>query len=249
MSAGGGDLPAERPYPGLFLAFEGVEGSGKSTQAKLLAEELRLNGIDVTLAREPGTTPLGERVRAIVLDAADLEIPGRSELFLMLAARAAFVDQVVRPALEAGHVVISDRFELSTFAYQGAGRGVPAAEIRSANDLATGGLSPDATVLLALPPEEGARRQEAAAKTRDRLEREGVAFHQRVARGYEELAGWVPGIVRVDAAGTIDEVGRRVRVALRARFPETFAGRGFITQRSDAGPVRARIGHQPSEDA
>lgn len=249
MSASDAEVPRERPYPGLFLAFEGVEGSGKSTQAKRLAEELRAAGIGVTLAREPGTTPLGERVRGIVLDAADLEIPARSELFLMLAARAAFVDQVVRPALEAGQVVISDRFELSTLAYQGAGRGVPAAEIRRANALATEGLSPDATVLLALPPEEGARRQEVAAKHRDRLEREGAEFHQRVARGYEELAGWVPAIVRVDASGSIEEVQRAVRAALAGRFPETFAGRGFINLGSDASPVRAPIDHQPSEDA
>jgi dTMP kinase len=180
--------------------------------------------VEVTLAREPGTTPLGERVRALVLEAADLDIPGRSELFLMLAARAAFVDQVVRPALEAGRVVISDRFELSTLAYQGAGRGVAVDAIRRANDLATGGLSPDATILLTLAPEEGARRQELAAKRRDRLEREGLDFHRRVARGYDELAGWVPGIVRVDASGSIEEVRRGVAAALRARFPETFPG-------------------------
>lgn len=224
MSGGPGADAPEGAYPGLFLAFEGVEGSGKSTQAGLLAEALRAAGREVTLAREPGTTPLGERIRAIVLDGADLEIPGRSELFLMLAARAAFVDQVVRPALEAGHIVISDRFELSTLAYQGAGRGVPVEEIRRANDLATGGLSPDATVLLTLPPEEGALRQERAAKRRDRLESAGVDFHRRVARGYEELAGWVPGIVRVEARGTIDEVQRGVWAALRGLFPETFAG-------------------------
>lgn len=224
MTEEAGARAPERAYPGLFLAFEGVEGSGKSTQAGLLAEALRASGARVTLAREPGTTPLGERIRGIVLDAAELEIPGRSELFLMLAARAAFVDHVVRPALEAGHVVISDRFELSTLAYQGAGRGVPVEEIRRANALATGGLSPDATILLTLPAEEGALRQERAAKRRDRLEREGLEFHQRVARGYEELAGWVAGIVRVDAEGTIEEVRRGVWAALRDRFPETFAG-------------------------
>lgn len=214
---------AERPYPGLFLAFEGVEGSGKSTQAALLAEALRQRGIGVTLAREPGTTPLGERVRSVVLESADLEIPGRSELFLMLAARAAFVDQVVRPALQAGEVVVSDRFELSTLAYQGAGRGVPVESIIEANRLATGGLSPDATILLTLDPEEGARRQQRAAKQRDRLEREEMDFHRRVAAGYRELAGRVQGIVPVDALGSIEEVRERVYAVLRARFPETFA--------------------------
>lgn len=212
----------ERAYPGLFLAFEGVEGSGKSTQARILAGDLAQSGFEVTVAREPGTTPLGERVRSLVLEGGDLEIPGRSELFLMLAARAAFVDQVVRPALESGHVVISDRFELSTLAYQGAGRGVPVEEIQRANRLATGGLSPDATILLSVDPEEGARRQEAAAKHRDRLEREGREFHQRVAGGYEELAARVSGVMRIDAAGSIEEVRQRVRQGLQARFPETF---------------------------
>lgn len=224
MTRGAAQEPAGRTYPGLFLAFEGVEGSGKSTQAGLLADELRGAGLEVTIAREPGTTALGERVRALVLEGADLEIPGRSELFLMLAARAAFVDQVVRPALEEGQIVISDRFELSTLAYQGAGRGVPIEEIQRANRLATGGLSPDATILLALAPEEGARRQEVAAKRRDRMEREGLEFHRRVARGYEELAGRVPGILRVSASGSIEQVRQEVRAALQARFPETFAG-------------------------
>lgn len=215
----GGD---RSPPTGLFLAFEGVEGSGKSTQAGLLAERLRAAGVEVLLAREPGTTPLGERVREIVLDSATLEIPPASELFMMLAARAAFVEHVVRPALEAGSVVISDRFELSTLAYQGAGRGVPVDEIRRANRLATGGLSPHATILLTLDPEEGVRRQEAAAKRRDRMEREGIDFHRRVARGYHDLADRVPGVVRVDALGSIDEVRKRVEVELSARFPETF---------------------------
>lgn len=222
MIRGFSNGPSDRPYSGLFLAFEGVEGSGKSTQAALLAERLREAGKKVTLAREPGTTPLGERVRAIVLEGADLEIPGRSELFLMLAARAAFVDQVVRPALEAGEVVVSDRFELSTLAYQGAGRGVPVEAIVEANRLATGGLTPDATILLTLDPEEGARRQHLAAKQRDRLEREAMEFHRRVAAGYRELAGRIRGIVPVEAVGSIEEVQARVYAALQARFPETF---------------------------
>ena len=222
MSEADAQTGSEVTYPGLFLAFEGVEGSGKSTQARLLSEDLTAGGIAVTLAREPGTTPLGERVRSLVLEGADLDIPGRSELFLMLAARAAFVDQVVRPALDAGQVVISDRFELSTLAYQGAGRGVPVEEIQRANRLATGGLSPHATILLSLPPEEGALRQESAGKRRDRQEQEGMEFHRRVAAGYEDLAGRITGVVRVDAAGSVVEVRDRVREALRVRYPETF---------------------------
>jgi dTMP kinase len=124
---------------GLFLAFEGVEGAGKSTQVALLAEHLRARGREVVVAREPGSTPLGERVRSLVLDHDELGIPGRSELFLMLAARAAFVEQVVRPALARGAVVLADRFELSTLAYQGAGRGLPVDEIVRCNGFATAG--------------------------------------------------------------------------------------------------------------
>ena len=210
------------PGPGLFLAFEGVEGSGKTTQVARVADRLRSLGADVIVAREPGSTPLGERVRDLVLDATELNIPGRSELFLMLSARAAFVDQVVRPALDGGKVVIADRFELSTLAYQGAGRGLPTDEIVRANRFATGGLLPDATLLLELDPEEGARRQAAAAKRKDRLESESLAFHQRVAAGYLDLAGQVEGLMRVDARGSIEEVGERILLHLRARFPETF---------------------------
>lgn len=220
---------------GLFLAFEGVEGSGKTTQAARVAEHLRERGVPVIVAREPGTTPLGERVRALVLDAPELSIPARSELFLLLAARAAFVDQVVRPALEEGKVVVADRFELSTLAYQGAGRGLPPEEITRGNRLATGGLYPDATLLLELDPEEGALRQERAAKRKDRLESEGLDFHRRVAAGYLDLAGRVEGLMRVDARGSVDEVGARILALLGSRFPETFAGTGFI-MRSTLGP-------------
>jgi dTMP kinase len=214
--------PFTQPGPGLFLAFEGVEGSGKTTQVARVAEHLRSLGAAVIVAREPGSTPLGERVRELVLEATELNIPGRSELFLMLAARAAFVDQVVRPALTCGKVVIADRFELSTLAYQGAGRGLPTEEIVRANRFATGGILPDATLLLELDPEEGARRQAAAAKRKDRLESESLAFHQRVAAGYLDLADEVEGLMRVDARGSIEEVGERILLRLRARFPETF---------------------------
>jgi dTMP kinase len=174
-------------------------------------------------------TPLGERVRALVLDEHEMVIPPRSELFLMLAARAAFLDQVVLPALERGSVVIADRFELSTLAYQGAGRGLDADEVARCNRFATSGVSPDATLLLELPPEEGARRQVAAAKRPDRMERETREFHERVARGYSELSGRLESIVRIDAGGSIEEVKQRVLFALEQRFPETFPAGGFIS--------------------
>ncbi|HET6763587.1 MAG TPA: dTMP kinase [Longimicrobiaceae bacterium] len=211
-------MPASAPR-GLFLAFEGVEGSGKTTQVRLLADVLRAQGADVVTAREPGSTPLGERVRETVLMDVSLSVPARSELFLMLAARAAFVDQVVRPAVERGAVVIADRFELSTLAYQGAGRGLELERVRACNAFATAGLEPDATLLLDLEPEEGARRQRAEGKDPDRLEREDPGFHLRVARGYRELADRVPGVIRVDAEGTPADVHGRILAALRGRFP------------------------------
>lgn len=224
------DAPREERTPGLFLAFEGVEGSGKTTQVALLAEWLRARGTEVVVAREPGSTPLGERVRRTVLDEVALEVPARSELFLMLAARAAFVEQVVRPAVDAGKVVIADRFELSTLAYQGAGRGLPLDDVAAINRFATGGVTPDATVLLDVDAEVGAGRQRAAGKSADRMEREDAAFHNTVAAAYREHAARVAGILRVEAGGTPEEVHRRVREALASRFPETFAAAGFISR-------------------
>jgi dTMP kinase len=218
-----------RTTPGLFLAFEGVEGAGKSTQVRLLAEALRGQGMRVVVAREPGSTPLGERIRETTLADPSLDVPPASELFLMLAARAAFVEQVVRPALERGEVVIADRFELSTLAYQGAGRGIPLETISSCNRIATGGVTPDATVLLDLDPEEGARRHASAGKVPDRLELAGNAFHARVANAYRELAERIQGVVRVNARGEPHEVHLRVRSALAARFPETIREGGFTS--------------------
>ena len=224
------DAPHGERKSGLFLAFEGVEGSGKTTQVALLAEWLRGQGADVVVAREPGSTPLGERVRQTVLDEVALQVPARSELFLMLAARAAFVEQVVLPSIAAGKVVIADRFELSTLAYQGAGRGLPLDEVAAINRFATGGVSPDATVLLDVDAEVGAERQRAAGKSADRVEREDAAFHRAVAAAYRQHAARVAGILRVDADGPPEQVQRRVREALAARFPETFVAAGFISR-------------------
>lgn len=224
-----GESEKTRSRGGLFLAFEGVEGSGKSTQTRLLAERLTEAGFKVVHAREPGSTPLGERIRALVLDERNLGIPAWSELFLMLAARAAFVEQVVAPALKDGSIVIADRFELSTLAYQGSGRGLPPAEVARANHLATQGITPDATILLLLPGGEGVRRQQAAGKLPDRMEAESREFHERVARGYEEHASSVANVIRLDASGSIEEVHGRVTGVLGELFPETFTVAGFIS--------------------
>lgn len=225
------------PAHGLFLAFEGVEGAGKSTQVARLAAYLEKEGLSVVVAREPGSTPLGERIRATVLGEGDLSVPPVAELFLMLAARAAFVDQVVKPALGAGKIVLADRFELSTLAYQGAGRGLGLEDIRQCNRLATGGLAPDLTLLLDLEPEAGRQRQRLSAKVPDRIERQNSAFHERVACGYHELAAFVGGLVRIDAEGGIDEVHARVRAELERRFPETFFPREVIKENRSGSAV------------
>ncbi len=234
-------MPNSASTGGLFLAFEGVEGSGKSTQVRLLAEHLAARGIPALVAREPGSTPLGERIRETTLNDPDLAIPARSELFLMLAARAAFVEQLVRPALTEGQVVIADRFELSTLAYQGIGRGLPLEEIRRCNRLATGGLSPHAILLLDVEPEEGERRQREAGKRPDRLEREERDFHRQVAEGYRRLAGEIPGVVRVDGRGSAEAVHQRVVALLTARFPETFSLPGVITEESNISLAEQRF--------
>jgi dTMP kinase len=218
--------PATDPR-GLFLAFEGVEGSGKTTQVRLLSELLARGGREPVVAREPGSTPLGERVRATVLADLELAVPARSELFLMLAARAAFVDQVVRPALAGGRVVIADRFELSTLAYQGGGRGLPADEIAECNRIATGGVSPHATILLELDPQEGARRQRSAGMDPDRMERAGAEFHARVAAAYRQMAGRVAGVVRVDAGAPPAEVHARVWPRSPPAFRKPFRQAGL----------------------
>jgi dTMP kinase len=228
MSPTGGAPPSRR---GLFLAFEGVEGAGKSTQVRLLAEHLRGAGRKTVVAREPGSTPLGERIRETVLANTELEVPALSELFLMLAARAAFVEQVVRPAVEAGTIVIADRFELSTLAYQGAGRGIPLDELRVCNRIATRGLSPDATLLLDLDPAVGARRQRSAGKALDRMERESAEFHHRVAEGYRTFAASVPGTLVVEADGDVETVQARILLSLGERFPETFTAARVINSR------------------
>ncbi len=190
---------------GLFLTFEGPEGAGKTTQIALLEAALMERGYNVTRTREPGGDVVGERVRDLLLHAPPGAIGAEAELFLFAASRAQNVASVVRPALAADHVVLCDRFTDSTAAYQGFGRGLPQDVIASLNAFATGGLVPDRTFLLDLPPAEGLARQRADAQ--NRLDRETLAFHERVREGFLQAAAREPErIVMLDAARPAEEV-------------------------------------------
>ncbi|HEY1285735.1 MAG TPA: dTMP kinase [Solirubrobacterales bacterium] len=194
----------------MFISLEGVDGSGKSTQAKLLADAL---GPDALLIREPGGTEAAERIRELLADPA-VELDPLAELLLFLAARADLTARVIGPAIEAGRDVVSDRFADSSVAYQGAARGLGVGEVISLSDAATDGLWPDLTVLLRLDPELGLRR----ADGEDRFEREGLELQRAVATAYEEIATIAADrVVVVDAVGTVEEVHERVMGAVKAR--------------------------------
>lgn len=182
-----GPTAQESKQHGLFVALEGGEGSGKSTQIAALARLLERDGVRVVTCREPGGTPLGERLREALFATSDDEPPPspEAELLIFNAARAQLVRQVIRPAIESGAVVICDRFTGSTVAYQHHGRGLPREAVDAANEVATGGLVPDLVVLLDLEPEQGFARTGGA---RDYLERGGLDFHRAVRRGFLEQA-------------------------------------------------------------
>ncbi|MDQ3811100.1 MAG: dTMP kinase [Chloroflexota bacterium] len=192
-----GDMGASSARPvrsGFFLTFEGIEGSGKSLQARLLVERLARNGIDALHTREPGSTPLGDHLRELVLVRDDLRPDARAEALLMCTSRAQLVAEVISPALASGRVVVCDRFADSTLVYQGFGRGLDIAELCSVISFATAGLRPDMTLLLDVPVETGLRRKHAqpAHSAWNRFEAEAAAFHERVRAGYRTLAAQEP---------------------------------------------------------
>lgn len=204
--------------PGLFVTFEGGEGSGKSTQIARLAERLRALGRDPVITREPGGTPVAEGIRALLLDPARPPAP-LTEAFLMEAARAELVSQVIRPALDGGRVVLCDRYADSTLAYQGAGRGLDQAMLRRLNEVATGGLVPDLTLLLDLDPAAGLARRDAAGG-HNRLDREPTEFHARVRAAYLALAREAPARwVTLDASLAPEPLAAGVWDAVAARLP------------------------------
>ena len=204
---------------GAFLVVEGPDGAGKTTLAAQLAQRLRAAGLEAREVREPGGTPLAERARDLAL-APEFGAAPLAELFLMLAARADNVAKTIQPALAAGHVVISDRFELSTEAYQIAGRQLPREAVLAANRLATGGLVPDLTLVVDVPVETGLARQGKAGKRPDRIEGDDRALHERVARAFAAAAG--PSVVHLDGTRPAEEVERQAWQAVRQRLGEQF---------------------------
>ena len=197
----------------MFISLEGIDGSGKSTQAGLLAAAL---GPGAVAIREPGGTAAAERVRELLADPG-LELDSLAELMLFLAARADLTARVIRPALEAGRDVVADRFSDSSVAYQGAARGLGVGEVISLCDTATDGIWPDLTVLLRLDPELGHGRAEGT----DRFEAEGLELQRAVATAYEEIAQIAPDrVVPVDAAGSVEEVHARVMEVVGERRAE-----------------------------
>lgn len=193
---------------GLFITLEGPEGAGKSTNREYLAERLRERGVEVLLTREPGGTPLAERVRELLLTPSDEPMAADTELLLVFAARAQHLAQVIRPALMRGCVVLCDRFTDATYAYQGGGRGVPEARIAVLENFVQGELRPDLTLVFDLPVEVGLAR--AAARGRlDRFELEGRGFFEAVRQAYLRRAAAEPQRYRVvDAAQSLDQVQR-----------------------------------------
>jgi dTMP kinase len=199
---------------GIFITIEGVEGSGKTTQARLLVDYLRGMDTPVTETREPGGTPIGEMIRRILLSPSNKGISAETELLLYLACRADHVERLIRPALERGEVVMSDRYTDATVAYQGFGRGLDIDRIRRLNEVATDGVFPELTVLLDLDAETGlarvAGRSEEGAT--DRLESEELEFHKRVRAGYLHVASSEPDRVKtVRADGEIAVIQQNIR--------------------------------------
>lgn len=203
----------------MFITLEGPDGSGKTTQARLLAEWLREEGYDVVLTREPGGTDIGEQIRAVLHDPRNTAMDARAEILLYSASRAQHVAQLIRPALAAGKIVVSDRYADSTLAYQGYGRGLDLETLRAITAFATGGLTPDLTLCLDIAPEAGLQRRRSGKEEWNRLDAEALEFHRRVRAGYLELAGQEPTRwVIIDASRLPEEVQAQIRRVVQVRL-------------------------------
>ena len=195
-----------------FITFEGIEGSGKTTQIKLLMAWLQERTARALLTREPGGTPIGEQVRAILLNPDNAAMTPEAEILLFSAARAQIVREVIRPRLEEGWIVICDRFADSTLAYQGYGHGLPLDDLLQITEFATGGLWPDLTIYLDLDVETGLRRKAATPEEWNRMEAQAVEFHQRVRAGYLQLAAQNPGRwLVIDADQPVEAIQAQIR--------------------------------------
>ncbi|HEY8753757.1 MAG TPA: dTMP kinase [Arthrobacter sp.] len=211
--------------PGLFIAFEGGDGAGKSTQAARLAETLEIRGLTVLRTREPGGTPIGEKLRSLVLDHGHGHIDAHTEALIFAASRAAHASQVIRPALERGEVVLTDRYIDSSVAYQGAGRDLGTSAVRSLNEWATSGLLPELTVLLDVDPADGRRRRTAGDAAEDRLESEADEFHSTIRGAFLDLAASRPETYLVLPADLpVAELAARILTRVDALLAS--AGRG-----------------------
>lgn len=202
---------------GFFITFEGIEGSGKSTQIALLAKHLTSNGMRIALTREPGGTPIGDQVRKILLDPANRMLDPAAELLLYAASRAQHLHEIILPRLAEGTTVLCDRFSDATLAYQGYGRGLDQEMIRALDRIVTAGIRPNLTILFDIDPSLGVarargRNNSRGLETEARFENEELAFHDRVRRGYLALAAQEPDRIRVvDGLGSLDAVQERVR--------------------------------------
>ena len=206
---------------GALITIEGLDGAGKSTLAQGLARELGARGTDVELLREPGGVEASERIRELVQDPG-LEVRPRAEALLYAAARAQLVEELLRPLLQRGGVVLLDRFVDSSLAYQGGARGLGVEQVAEINAFATGGLRPDLTLLLRVDPRVGRSRQQGRSGDPDRLEREAEDFFERVAEAYEQIAGAEPERVRViDAAGSPEQVLAQALAAVTDMLGDT----------------------------
>ncbi len=207
----------------MFITFEGSEGCGKTTQIAALGQYLQAEGCQVLTTREPGGTPIGDQVRHILLNTHNLEMQARTEVLLFQASRAQLVDQVIRPHLAAGGIVLSDRYADSTLAYQGFGRGSDLPTLRSIIDFATGGLKPDLTLLLDIDVVEGLNRRSKGGSV-NRLDTLDLEFYQRVRQGFLQMAAEEPQRwAIIDAGQAVDDVQQQIRRQVLARL-EQFQG-------------------------
>ncbi len=212
-------------FAGLFLTFEGVDGGGKSSQMRMLVERLRGLGYTVVINIEPGGTRIGKQIRSILLEAANHDLSATAELLLFFASRAQAVDEVILPALHAGHIVVSDRFTDSTMVYQGYGRGLGADTVRHLDRIACRGLQPALTLCLDMDVEAGLARARArnveGATTETRLDDESLAFHHKVREAYHLLASEEPERLKlIDASGTMEQVEKDIWELVHPLLPD-----------------------------